>query len=115
MQCDKPGQFYCGTELPTGKKIVVDLACWFCGEKADAGWITQEEALIGVCSRCAIDTLPALIADAISLPHPSQRSSGGFATIEADHLWMTSARAAFLRALSLRLERQAREATDETA
>jgi hypothetical protein len=41
--------------------------CCLCGEPPSAYW--RGEVVIAVCSRCAVEVLPKLIADAIVGPH----------------------------------------------
>lgn len=46
--------------------VYADAKCSLCGKRADAMW--GGDTNVFVCSTCAVDTLPQLIADAIYKP-----------------------------------------------
>jgi hypothetical protein len=69
--------------------------CWVCGQPATKAW--HGETTLAICSFCALESLPALIADAVQIV--GQRDSelrDIFARIESR----------FWRAMALRLHRQ---------
>ena len=70
--------------------------CSICGQPAASAW-HGENATIAVCSVCAIDALPKLIADALYLAHtqPADRARSMVRQVESN-LW---------KALALRMMR----------
>jgi len=69
--------------------------CSVCGAPADAAW--HGNHVIAVCSTCAIETLPSLIADAIYLPKHKAADAAKRSLERVD--------SRFWRALTLRLFR----------
>lgn len=73
--------------------------CTFCGAKADAEW--WGDNTIRVCHRCAMEVLPALIADAVALEQARHPVA----------LW-DEVSTVFWRALAIRLDRDQRQPSD---
>ena len=67
--------------------------CTLCGQRASAVW--SDDGAVYVCHQCAVDRLPALIADAISLDSADPRG-------RAVSVWR-QVEATYWRALALRL------------
>ena len=68
--------------------------CHLCGQPAQGNWHGSEGA-IAVCHTCAVEALPALIADAICLTADDRRSRAVQISRQID--------ATYWRALALRL------------
>lgn len=66
--------------------------CFACGDRATGYWVGVEP--VAVCPTCAVETLPALIADAIHC-HNTGQATESLRTVERR----------FWRALALRLAR----------
>jgi hypothetical protein len=75
--------------------------CHLCDGRADATWRGGTGATIAICSECAINVLPALIADAVFLP-------GGATGQNAAKHAVREVETIYWRALALRLLREAR-------
>lgn len=70
--------------------------CSICGAAASAAWEGQER--IAICPQCALEALPALLADAAWLAHSDPAA-------RAKAVWAQAERT-FWRALTMRLLRE---------
>lgn len=72
-----------------------DTTCQFCGDRTATGyWMSGGDHSL-VCARCAKDTLPALIADAIHLTSGHEIGCAQDALVEIER--------AYWRAIAIRL------------
>ncbi len=78
--------------------------CSFCNELATASWHGTGEVIVTVCKQCALNTLPALAADAIRIPtRPVGSYQSGKDILERRLLDIERA---FWRAVAIRPEKE---------
>lgn len=74
--------------------------CFGCGRSADAMWQGSHDS-VHVCRTCAVEVLPALIADAVFVP------AGPVGTLAFD-TQLSAVHAAYWRAVAARVAHEAR-------